>query len=75
MRSHSIEGGYRRIDVDGGILEIAHHGGWGPTLGMVGTIQEHAGVWSYTGKRNEQCTFFEDGNYLSHYRVVPYVLA
>jgi hypothetical protein len=74
MRNHSIEDGWRRIDVDGKILEIAcRGGGWCPTLGMTGSIQDLDGVWSYIGKRDERCTFFENGNYLSHYRVAPYV--
>jgi len=76
MRPQSIVDGWRRILVDGQILQILdRRGGWGATLGMIDTVQDNDGVWSYIGKRGEQCVFFEDGNYLPRYRVVPYVLA
>jgi hypothetical protein len=73
MRKHSIDGGWRRIDVDGKILEVATQDRWNPTLGKVGTIQNNAGVWSYMGKRDILCIFFENGNYLPHYRVTNYI--
>ena len=76
MREHSITDGYRRILVDGQILEVRTNksGQWGATLGKTGTIRVNAGVWTYIGKGDEECPFFKDGNYLSHYRVAPYVL-
>ena len=75
MRQRSIVLGWRRIDVDGKILEVAKGDKWNPTLGKVGTIQNIDGVWSYMGKESKRCIFFDNGNYLPHYRVTNYVQA